>query len=52
MVLLGLVGMLGVVREGSQGTWWPYGLTVAASALAVWQLRTRPDRVLQPVAVD
>lgn len=51
MVFLGLIGVLGVVREGPQGTWWPYALTVAASALALWQLRTRPDRVLQPVAM-
>jgi hypothetical protein len=50
MVFLGLMGVLGAVREGPQGTWWPYALTFAASALAVWQFRSRPDRILHPVA--
>jgi DNA-directed RNA polymerase subunit RPC12/RpoP len=52
MVFLGVLGILGLVRERLQGTWWPYALTVAVSALALWQFRARPDRVLHPVAVD
>ncbi|MCZ8164185.1 hypothetical protein [Silanimonas sp.] len=51
-VMLGLVGLLGGLREGHGGIWWPYALVVASSALAVWQFRARPDRVLLPVAMD
>lgn len=52
LVFLGVLGVLGLLREWPEGTWWPYALVVAGSLLGAWMVRKRPDRVLLPVAPE
>jgi hypothetical protein len=49
-LVLGVSGVMGLARAWPDGTWWPYAVVAAASALGGGWVRRRPDRILLPVA--